>query len=311
MQNKPHVLFIVGQTAVGKSALAIAAARAYGGEIISADSRQIYQQMDIGTAKPTVAERALVQHHLIDVAMPDAWYSLAMFRTDALAAIASCVERGALPIVAGGTGQYLAALLEGWTVPELPPNEELRAQLEADAIRDGYEALHARLARLDPDAAARIHTTNIRRVVRALEVCIGTGTPFSSFTAKAALTFEPTVVWLQMPSEALYERIDARVDAMVAHGLIAEVQALVSAGYGWELPAMSGIGYRELQPYFAGECSLKEAVQRIKFDTHAFARRQSTWFRRFTTIKHTTPCTIEQLSSVFHRSTVRGWYNKQ
>jgi tRNA dimethylallyltransferase len=109
-----------------------------------------------------------------------------------------------------------------------------------------------------------------------------------------------------MPSEELYQRIDARVDVMVAHGLVAEVQALVTAGYGWELPAMSGIGYRELQPYLAGECSLAEAVQRIKFDTHAFARRQSTWFRRFTTIKHTTPCTIEQLSSVFHRSTVRG-----
>ena len=299
MQNKPQVLFIVGQTAVGKSALAIEAAMQYGGEIISADSRQIYRHMDIGTAKPTTAERSLVQHHLIDVALPDAWYSLAMFRTDALAAIASCGERGVLPIVAGGTGQYLAALLEGWTVPELPPNEELRAQLEADAVRDGHEALHARLARLDPVAAASIHTTNIRRIVRALEVCIGTGTPFSSLTAKAELTFEPTVIWLQMPTEELYQRIDARVDAMVAHGLIAEVQALVAAGYGWELPAMSGIGYRELHPYLAGECSLAEAVQRIKFDTHAFARRQSTWFRRFSTITHSTPSTLEQLSSVF------------
>jgi tRNA dimethylallyltransferase len=306
MQDKPQVLFIVGQTAVGKSALALEAAIQYGGEVISADSRQIYRHMDIGTAKPTTAEQSLVQHHLIDVALPDAWYSLAMFRTDALRAIASCVERGVLPIVAGGTGQYLAALLEGWTVPELPPSEELRAQLEADAVRDGHEALHARLARLDPDAAANIHTTNVRRIVRALEVCIGTGKPFSSLTTKAELTFEPTVVWLQMPSEELYQRIDARVDAMVAHGLVGEVQSLVTAGYGWELPAMSGIGYRELQPYLAGECSLAEAVQRIKFDTHAFARRQSTWFRRFTTIKHTTPCTIEQLSSVFHRSTVRG-----
>jgi tRNA dimethylallyltransferase len=306
MQNKPQVLFIVGQTAVGKSALALEAAMQYGGEIISADSRQVYRHMDIGTAKPTTAEQSLVQHHLIDVALPDAWYSLAMFRTDALAAIASCVERGVLPIVAGGTGQYLAALLEGWTVPELPPNEELRAQLEADAVRDGHEALHRRLAQLDPVAAASIHTTNVRRIVRALEVCIGSGTPFSSLTAKAELTFEPIVVWLQMPSEELYQRIDARVDVMVAHGLVAEVQALVTAGYGWELPAMSGIGYRELQPYLAGECSLAEAVQRIKFDTHAFARRQSTWFRRFTTIKHTTPCTIEQLSSVFHRPTARG-----
>ena len=305
MPTKPQVLFIVGQTAVGKSALALEAARAYGGEIISADSRQIYQQMDIGTAKPTVAERALVRHHLIDVAMPDAWYSLAMFRADALAAISSCVERGVLPIVAGGTGQYLAALLEGWTVPELPPNDDLRAQLEADALRDGHEALHRRLALLDPVAAASIHTTNVRRVVRALEVCIGTGTPFSSLQTKGALTFEPTVVWLQMPSEELYQRIDARVDAMLADGLVAEVQSLIAAGYGWALPAMSGIGYRELQPFLADECTLAEAVQRIKFNTHAFARRQSTWFRRFTTINHTMPCAIEQLSSVFHRPTIR------
>ncbi|MFM2031957.1 MAG: hypothetical protein RLZZ297_722, partial [Chloroflexota bacterium] len=156
----PQVLFLVGQTAVGKSALALAAAQHYGGEIISADSRQIYRQMDIGTAKPTIAERALVPHHLIDVADPTDWYSLAMFRADAVAAIDDCLARGVLPIVAGGTGQYLAALLEGWTVPELPPNDALRAELEAYAATAGHDALHARLAAVDPAAAASIHTTN-------------------------------------------------------------------------------------------------------------------------------------------------------
>lgn len=297
----PQVLFLVGQTAVGKSALALAAAQHYGGEIISADSRQIYRQMDIGTAKPTIAERALVPHHLIDVADPTDWYSLAMFRADAVAAIDDCLARGVLPIVAGGTGQYLAALLEGWTVPELPPNDALRAELEAYAATAGHDALHARLAAVDPAAAASIHTTNIRRTIRALEVFLGSGQRFSELQQRAPLTFRPTVVWLQAPTAELYARIDARVDVMMASGLLDEVNRLRAAGYDWSLPAMSGIGYREFAPLFAEESSLAAVVERIKFDTHAFARRQSTWFRRFTTIIHTTPCTIEQLSSVFHR----------
>ena len=300
MQKKPRVLCIVGQTAVGKSALALEAAQWFGGEVISADSRQIYRHMDIGTAKPTAAERALVPHHLIDVADPNGWYSLSMFRRDVLDAIADCASRGVVPIIAGGTGQYLAALLEGWTVPEFPPNDALRAELEETARRDGSGVLHARLLVLDPAAAASIHTTNARRIIRALEVCIGTGQRFSELQKSAPLTFDPTVVWLQMPTEALYARIDARVDAMIAAGLVAEVQALLAAGYDWTLPAMSGIGYHELRPYLEHECRLADAVQRIKFDTHAFARSQSTWFRRFTTITHTMPMHIEQLSSVFH-----------
>lgn len=298
----PRVLFIIGQTAVGKSALAMAAAHAYGGEIISADSRQIYRHMDIGTAKPSAADMRAVRHHLIDVAEPTDWYSLAMFRADATAAIEDCLRRGVLPIVAGGTGQYLAALLEGWTVPELPPNEPLRAELEAFAASNGHDALHARLAAVDPAAAASIHATNIRRTIRALEVFLGTGSRFSELPQRAPLTFDPTVLWLQMPTSELYARIDERVDTMMAAGLLDEVERLVACGYDWSLPAMSGIGYREFQPFLAGECTLAAAVERVKFDTHTFARRQSTWFRRFTTITHTTPCTIEQLSSLFHRT---------
>ena len=300
MPQKPKVLCIIGQTAVGKSALALEAAQWYGGEIISADSRQIYRAMDIGTAKPTAAELALVRHHLIDVSDPDGWYSLSMFRRDALAAIEDCASRGVVPIIAGGTGQYLAALLEGWTVPEFPPNDALRAELEEEARQNGPAGLHARLQELDPVAAATIHTTNARRIIRALEVCIGTGQRFSELQKSAPLTFDPTVIWLQMPTDALYARIDARVDAMVERGLVAEVEGLLAAGYAWTLPAMSGIGYHELRPFLAQECTLADAIQRIKFDTHAFARSQSTWFRRFTTITHTTPMHIEQLSSVFH-----------
>ena len=281
--TKPTVLFIIGQTAVGKSALALNVAAQHNGEIISADSRQIYRQMDIGTAKPTSAELAQVPHHLIDVVAPDQVFTLAQYRDAALSQIAAIAARGRLPMVVGGTGQYLAALLEGWTIPELPPNAPLRAELAARAARDGGADLYAQLQTLDPVAAATIHATNVRRVMRALEVCLITGQLFSQLRQVQELTFAPRVVWLTSDTPALYARIDQRVDVMMQAGLLAEVESLRAAGYGWELPAMSGIGYREFMPYFAGESPLADVVERIKFDTHAFARRQATWFRRFDT----------------------------
>ena len=281
--TKPTVLFIIGQTAVGKSALALNVAAQHNGEIISADSRQIYRQMDIGTAKPTSAELAQVPHHLIDVVAPDQVFTLAQYRDAALSQIAAIAARGRLPMVVGGTGQYLAALLEGWTIPELPPNAPLRAELAARAARDGGADLYSQLQTLDPVAAATIHATNVRRVMRALEVCLITGQLFSQLRQMQELTFVPRVVWLTSDTPALYARIDQRVDVMMQAGLLAEVESLRAAGYGWELPAMSGIGYREFMPYFAGESPLADVVERIKFDTHAFARRQATWFRRFDT----------------------------
>ncbi len=279
--TKPTVLFIIGQTAVGKSALALNVAAQHNGEIISADSRQIYRQMDIGTAKPTHAELAQVPHHLIDVVAPDQVFTLAQYRDAALTQIAAIAARGCLPMVVGGTGQYVAALLEGWSIPELPPNEPLRAELAARAARDGGADLYAQLQALDPVAAASIHATNVRRVMRALEVCLITGQPFSQLRQVQELTFVPRVVWLTSDTPALYARIDQRVDVMMQAGLLAEVESLRAVGYGWELPAMSGIGYREFMPYFAGDATLAAVVERIKFDTHAFARRQATWFRRF------------------------------
>ncbi len=279
--TKPTVLFIIGQTAVGKSALALNVAAQHNGEIISADSRQIYRQMDIGTAKPTPAELAQVPHHLIDVVAPDQVFTLAQYRDATLTQIAAIAARGRLPMVVGGTGQYVAALREGWSIPELPPNEVLRAELTARAAHDGGADLYAQLQVLDPLAAASIHATNVRRVMRALEVCLITGQPFSQLRQVQELTFVPRVVWLTSDTPALYARIDQRVDAMMQAGLLAEVESLRAAGYGWELPAMSGIGYREFMPYFAGESTLAAVVERIKFNTHAFARRQATWFRRF------------------------------
>jgi tRNA dimethylallyltransferase len=278
-QNIP-LLAIVGPTAVGKTALAIALAQALGGEIISADSRQVYRAMDIGTAKPTPAERAAIAHHLIDVVDPNEEFSLACYQDLATAAIAEVAARGRMPLLVGGTGQYLAALLEGWHIPRVAPQPELRAALEREAGQHGAAALHTRLALIDPVAAAGILPTNVRRVIRALEVYQLTGRPISEQQQKQPPPYRTKTLWLTRPAAELYDRIDARVDAMLAAGLLAEVHGLVERGYGWELPAMSGLGYREFQPYFTGHATLEDAITRLKFDTHAFARRQPGWFRR-------------------------------
>lgn len=279
-QYDAPLLAIVGPTAIGKTALAIALARALDGEIVSTDSRQVYRQMDIGTAKPTAQERAAAPHHLIDVVDPDDEFSLAIYQDMAYAAMAAIAARGRLPLLVGGTGQYLAALLEGWQIPRVAPQPELRAALEREAAEHGAAALHARLARVDPEAAAGILPTNLRRIVRALEVYHVTGEPISAQQVKRPPPYRARTLWLTLPTGELYRRIDARVDAMLAGGLVEEVRGLLARGYGWELPAMSGLGYRELQPFFAGQSTLAEAVERLKYDTHAFARRQPNWFRR-------------------------------
>lgn len=282
MRQQQHipVLVVVGPTAVGKTALAIALAQALDGEIISADSRQVYRGMDIGTAKPSAAERAATPHHLIDVVNPNEEFSLALYQDLATAAIAEVATRDRLPLLVGGTGQYLAALLEGWQIPRVAPQPELRAALEHEAAQYGAPALHTRLALVDPVAAASILPTNVRRVIRALEVHELTGQPISEQQQKQPPPYRTKTLWLTRPAAELYDRIDTRVDAMLAAGLLAEVRGLVERGYGWELPAMSGLGYREFQPHLTGQTTLNDAITRLKFDTHAFARRQPGWFRR-------------------------------
>ncbi|HEU5097894.1 MAG TPA: tRNA (adenosine(37)-N6)-dimethylallyltransferase MiaA [Roseiflexaceae bacterium] len=280
--NHEHnpLLAIVGPTAVGKTALAIALAQALGGEIISADSRQVYRGMDIGTAKPSAAERAAAPHHLLDVAEPDEEFSLAHYQDLAVEAIEQITARGRLPLLVGGTGQYLAAVLEGWRIPRVAPQPELRAALERAAEQAGAAALHRQLAQVDPEAAASILPTNVRRVIRALEVYELTGMPISAQQTKQAPPYRIRTLWLTLPPPELYDRIDTRVDAMMDAGLLEEVRGLLERGYGWELPAMSGLGYREFEPYFAGQATMEAVVTRLKFDTHAFARRQPNWFRR-------------------------------
>jgi tRNA dimethylallyltransferase len=269
---------VVGPTAVGKTDLAVTFGPEVQAEVISADSRQFYRMMDIGTAKPTPAELAVVPHHLIDIADPDETVGLARFLRLARAAIDEVHARGKVPFVVGGTGQYVRGLLKGWRVPEIPPDPDLRATLERQAEADP-EALWERLMALDPDAAEFIHPHNLRRVIRALEVCLKSGRPFSEQRRRQPPPYRVLQLGLTMEREALYARADARVEVMMAAGLLQEVTQLLDAGYGWELPAMSGLGYIQFQPYFEGEATLEEVVERIQLDTHDFIRRQYTWFR--------------------------------
>lgn len=278
LAGKPLVV-ILGPTAVGKTGLAIELAQALDGEIISADSRQVYRYMDIGTAKPTPEQQAQASHHLLDVVNPDENLSLAEYQRMASDAIAAIHERGHLPMLVGGTGQYITALVEGWTIPEIEPNHALRAELEAFADQHGSEALHQRLQQSDPAAAEAIHHRNVRRVVRALEVFIETGQPITELQQKHPPPYRIRQYGLTLERAALYARADQRVDDMMAQGFPEEVRRLLDMGYNRRLPAMSGLGYTQLAAHLLDGVPLEEAVANTKTATHAFIRRQYTWFK--------------------------------
>ena len=275
----PPLIAVLGPTAVGKTAISLQLARQFDGEIISADSRQIYRGLDIGTDKIGLAERSDVAHHLIDVVAPDQILTLAEYQRLAFAAVDDIHRRGRTPILAGGTGLYVRSVLDGLGIPEVPPNLALREELDAYVAANGAEALHARLAALDPDAAARIDYRNVRRVVRALEVCLVTGQPISVLQRATPPPWRILRIGLTRPRAALFERIDRRVDEMMARGLLAEVESLLVAGFGPELPALTGLGYRQVIQHLHGELSLEEAVEEIKRQTRRFVRQQYTWFR--------------------------------
>lgn len=270
---------MLGPTAVGKTEISLQLAQRVAGEIVSADSRLFYRGMDIGTAKPTPEERARVPHHLIDVVAPDETWSLAEFQQAAYAAIDDIQARGRLPLLVGGTGQYLRAVTEGWQVPRQQADPRLRAALEAWGREIGAERLHARLSRLDPGAAAGIEPRNLRRTVRALEVIFRTGQRFSAQRRKSRPRYRILQLGLTRPRPELYARIDARIEHMLAAGWVDEVRGLLARGYSPDLPAMSAIGYRELVRYLHGEISLEEAVRLIKRNTRQFVRRQANWFK--------------------------------
>lgn len=273
------LIVILGPTAIGKTGLAIQLAQTINGEIVGADSRQVYRLMDIGTAKPTLEERNRVRHHLIDFIDPATVLSLARYQRLAYAAINNILARGCVPLLVGGTGQYITAVTEGWSIPEIPPNDVLRTELEAFAETSGVQALHDRLVTLDPEAAAKIHPNNVRRVVRALEVCIESGQRISELQRKSPPPYTIVEVGLTTERQELYNRADARVDRMIQQGFLAEVQHLLETGYDRNLPSLSGLGYRQLATHVLDGVSLDQAVQITKNDTHDFIRRQYTWFR--------------------------------
>lgn len=274
------LLVIVGATAVGKSALGMELARAFDGEIVSADSRQVYRMMDIGTAKPTRADMSSVPHHVIDIVNPDEVYSLALFLRDARDAIHNIKSgRQRLPIVVGGTGQYVWALLEGWQVSAAKPNAKLRAALEARVAAEGLQSLYAELERIDHQAAGRIDANNPRRVIRTLEVALSSEGTAAGRPRKIAPDYDALILGVRMERAALYRRIDERVDEQIAAGWVDETRSLLAAGYHAGHSALSGLGYGELMAHIEGALPLADAVERIKFRTHRYARQQHNWFR--------------------------------
>ncbi|MBN1993538.1 MAG: tRNA (adenosine(37)-N6)-dimethylallyltransferase MiaA [Anaerolineae bacterium] len=278
MSDRP-LLVVIGPTAVGKTALSVRLAQDVGGEIVSADSRQIYRGLDIGADKASAAQQALAPHHLLDVVDPDQVLTLAEFQERAYATIAAIHRRNRLPLLVGGTGQWVWAVVEGWGIPRVPPDPALRAKLAARAEAVGAEALHAQLEDVDPLAAQKLDPRNVRRVIRALEVYQKTGVPISQHQQKNPPPYHTLLIGLTMPREILYNRIDRRVEKMMDSGLVAEVEGLAAAGYDWRLPALSGLGYRQIGQYLQGQFSLAEAVALIKKETRRFMRQQYNWFR--------------------------------
>jgi tRNA dimethylallyltransferase len=270
---------IIGPTGTGKSALAIEIAGAYQGEIINCDSRQVYRYMDIGTAKPSPEDLSSVKHHLISIINPDEELSLSHYQEMAYQTIDEIHTHGKQPVLVGGTGQYFWAVTEGWEVPKVPPDLELRRCLESQAELKGIDTIYKELLAVDPAAAKKIDPRNVRRVIRALEVFRSRGVPFSSLQVKKSPPFQTVIIGLTMDRSELYRRVDLRVDRMVEQGLVEEVKKLIETGYRPELPAMSGIGYKQIILYLQGKLKFDDAIQQIKFETHRYIRQQYAWFR--------------------------------
>ncbi len=272
------LLAIVGPTGSGKTALALEAAPRLCAEIVSADSRQVYRGMDVGTAKPTPAERALARHHLLDVVAPSERYDVARYQRDADAVLADLAARGIRPVLVGGTGLYLRAIVDGLALGDLPHDPALRASLEDEAARGSREALHARLASLDPEAAGRVHPRNARRVARYLEITLLAG-PVSRLW-RAGPAREARIVGLLPDRAELDRRIDARVHAMVERGVLDETRSLLERYGALSSAALTAHGYPHWVAHLEGRLSLGEAITNTQRDTRAYARRQLTWFRR-------------------------------
>lgn len=275
--SRPRIIVVCGPTASGKSEAGLYLAKRLSGEIVNADSRQVYRYMDIGTAKPSLEERGQVPHHLFDIVRPDEPFTLALYLAEARRAIDEIVARRALPIVVGGTGLYTRALVRGFTPPLVAPNGLLRADLERLFDKEGLEGLQERLRRAQLAGSAGIDVRNPRRLMRAIEVAESDQT--EPFDGAKTLGYPALEVRLTAERSLLYSRADRRVDTMIAAGFVDEVRRLYRSGYGPNLPALSGLGYRELGTHLSGDSLLDEAVAATKDATHRYIRRQVTWYR--------------------------------
>lgn len=279
LKNNRRVAFIVGPTAVGKTDLSIEIAQELNAEVISADSRYLYKKMDIGTAKPHQSEMKRIPHHLIDIAEIQENWSLAQYKKKTIETMEDIFSRGKFPLIVGGSGQYIRALIEGWDIPEKAPNLEMRDVLTGWAEKIGKEAIYNKLEIIDPDAAGYIDYRNLRRTIRALEVIFHTGYKFSTQRDSKPLDFSYKIAGLARPREELYKRIDQRIEKMMASGFIEEVSELLEDGYTLNNPPMSAIGYKEVTLFLKGEISLEECILAMKRKTRQFVRRQANWFK--------------------------------
>ncbi len=303
-----RIVVICGPTGIGKTTAAIRLAQGFGGEIVGADSMQIYRRMNIGTAKPTLAEQAAVTHHMIDVADPDEPFDAARYASMATMCIRRLLRERTLPVVAGGTGLYIKALEFG-LFDARPPDPQIRRRLEKQADAEGLGVLYAALKRCDPASAARIHPHDRFRIIRALETLESTGQPISALQRRhgfAHKRFETFKIGLTIDRERLYARINQRVDAMIAEGLLSEVQSLLEQGYGADLKSMQSIGYRHMCEYLAGQTSWDVTVERLKRDTRRYAKRQFTWFKSDPDITWSAPEALEGLVPKIERFLGRG-----
>lgn len=273
------VIFLVGPTASGKTKLSIEIAKAFNTEIISADSRYFYRGMDIGTAKPTFEEMNNIKHHMIDIVDPDETISVAGYKQKVGKIISVLHENQKIPIVVGGTGQYIHSIIYNWSMPQIEPDPILREYLEKYALENGKEKLHSYLEKHDPVAAKFIDFRNLRRTIRAVEVILKTGIKFSELRKSNKSIYSQKIIGILWKREEVYKRIDERIDEMIQNGFIEEVQKLINAGFNISTPAMSAIGYREINYYLRGKCSLDEAIVLMKRNTRQYVRRQANWFK--------------------------------
>lgn len=297
---KKKLIAVVGPTASGKTALAIEIAKKLSGEVISADSMQIYEGMDIGTAKPSLSERQGIVHHMIDIVKPNVRFSVADFVDMARKCIDDCFRRDVLPIIAGGTGLYVDSILNNIEFGEFEGDAAFCEEMKKLAEREGNLAVHNILLGKDPLAAEKIHPNNVRRVIRALEVCHITGKTFTEVNeeSRRETLYDALVLGIDTDREVLYKRIDARVDLMMKDGLVDEVKALWESGLGKETTAMQAIGYKELVEYFEGKANFLDAVEKIKQESRRYAKRQLTWFRRNSDIKWVKPTDSEAMDVI-------------